>query len=106
MRYVGGLCAVVSSNIYIFEIERFRWTATSVREAGESHVMEVDCAESSRPRPGYIGSCLEDVELCSQSGGKIALGHLESFVCSLHILRLGLEHAFGLLKIDISSALN
>ena len=75
-----------------------------MRQPGESHVVQIDCAQFRRPRSGDISCCLKDVELCSQSRTKVALGHLESFVSSLHILRLGFEDALCLLKVKKCAA--
>ena len=47
---------------------------------------------------------MQGVELCSQSGGEIAFGNLQSLVCRLHIFCFRLENAVSLFEIEKCTA--
>src|SRR5438067_11366076 len=66
--------------------------------------MQVNSAQPGGPRPGYIRSGLQDVELGPKSGAEISLRDLERFVGVLDIAGLGLQDAIGLPEIEKGAA--
>ena len=82
------------------EVERVGRTATRAGEPCQRNIVQIDRAQSRRPRPGNVGCGLQDIELCSQTGGEICLRNLKRFIGRLHTFRCRFEHGLALLKIE------
>ena len=73
-------------------------------QAGQSHIVQINRAQSRRARPGDVGCGLQDVELCPQARCEIAFGYIERFVRGLYVFCFAFEHTLGLLKIEKRAA--